>query len=364
MPRPLRILLGLAALAALGFLGAIASVYHWANGVTPGALALSSLAFACALALVALGRSAARRPARIAIAVILTVDAAWAASRITRPSAGAGPLVCEARGACDRRGRAWQRVIDEHESARFGLYLSMLAGSMRGAEAKRFEQLLDSEYARLPESWRGLPNALLLRRDQRLQWLPEGKTQVPCLVFLHGFGGQLSLYLHGMVGSELGREVGIVAPVLDNFGIWWSAKGMDLVSRTLDDLPEQCDTKRVVLVGVSNGAIGASAMLAQPKIRSRLAATVLLSGAGSVNKDAALEGARVLAIAGRNDPRIPLDYIERQAVTLRAAGADVEVVDLEADHFLLLTHAAEWTHRVYLMGTSLGRASSEGIGSP
>ena len=364
MPRALRILLGLLALAALGVIGAVASVYHWANGLTVGAVALSSLAFVCALFLISIGQSGLRKPARILIALILTVDLAWAAARIRRP-AGQAARVCEQGGACDGAGRFWQRVPDERELARFGLHLAMLGGSMRGAEAKRFDALLDDQYARLPESWRGLPNALLLQRGQRLELVPPGPGKKPCLVFLHGFGGELSLYLHAIATSQLGREFVVVAPVLDNFGIWWSSRGIDVVNRTLDSLPPEADPDRVILVGVSNGAIGASALLAQPLIRSRVAATVLLSGAGNVDPGASLGGARVLAITGRNDPRMPLDYIGRQAVALRAAGAEVDVVELDADHFLVLTNRDEWARHVYLMGTSLApRSSDDGTGSP
>lgn len=363
MPRLLRILLGLLALLALGLFGALASVFHWANGVTPGSLAFTSLAVVCALALISLGQSAVRRPARLLIAVILTVDAAYIASRVRRP-ASAALRVCEDGGPCDGAGRWWQRVPDEREVARFGLHLAKLAGSMRGAEARRFDALLDDQYARLPEAWRGLPNLLLLQRGQRVEWIPPNATKAPCLVFLHGFGGELSLYLQALASSELGREYVIVAPALDNFGLWWSAKGIDVVSHTLDTLPPQVDRERVILVGLSNGAIGASALLAQPGIRERVAATVLLSGAGNVDPGARLDGARVLAIGGRGDARIPLDYIERQAVALRAAGADVEVVALEADHFLILTQRDAWARRVYLMGTSLDGAASEGTGSP
>ena len=70
-----------------------------------------------------------------------------------------------------------------------------------------------------------------------------------------------------------------------------------------------------------------------------------------------------MAIAGSTDPRMPLSRLERQVANLRAAGANVEFQSLDADHFLILTRAPEWTHRVYLMGTSLP-GSSEGIGWP
>jgi predicted esterase len=349
VPRLVRFLLGLVALGALGVVGTLAVIYHWANGITPGSVALSSLAFVCAFALVGIGRSGLRKKANLAIAVLLTGQVAWVVARIAR-AGGQGLQVCQA-GTCDGRGQLWQRVPDERETARFGLYLSRLTGTMRGAEARHFDVLLDDRYPKLPDEWRGLPNALLLGRGQRLQWVPPGVTKAPCIVFLHGFGGELSLYLHAITSSELGRFV-VVAPVLDNFGIWWSARGMDLVSETLDTLPPEADRSNVILVGLSNGGIGVSAMLAQPNIRSRIAGAVLLSGAGRVHTAARLDGVHLLAISGKNDPRFPSDYVEKQAVALRAAGADVELLSLDADHFLILTHAAEWSRAVYLMGTS------------
>jgi predicted esterase len=325
------------ALFALGMTAAIgvpALIYHWANGITFGSVAVSSAAFAFALLAIP------RRKARLTAAVLLALDGTWAVARIARPGAE-GLQVCE-DGACDGRGHFWQRVPDEREAARFGLYLSRLTGTMVGREADRFDALLDSEYARLPEAWRGLPNALLLQQGQRLQWVPPGATKLPCIVFLHGFGGEVTLYLNAMVSSELGQKYIIVAPVLDNAGGWWSDRGIALVRHTLETLPEQADG-RVVLVGLSNGSIGATRMLFEPRIRSRISGAMLISGIGEVPTGSRLDGAAVYVVSGTQDPRFKYAWVEERAQALRSAGADVVLKSFDADHFLILTHAREWT---------------------
>jgi pimeloyl-ACP methyl ester carboxylesterase len=170
--------------------------------------------------------------------------------------------------------------------------------------------------------------------------------RAPCIVFLHGFGGELSIYLRTMVDSELGKRFVIVAPVLDNLGIWSSRRGFDVIARTLDTLPPEADRQRVVLVGLSNGSIGVSAVLQDPALRGRFTGFVLLSGAGQVYETSGLHGIRALAISGRQDPRFPFSYIESSMQALGSAGAQVELLGLNADHFLILTHASEWTGRV------------------
>jgi predicted esterase len=326
-----------AALAALAASPAVA-IYLWANGLTAGALALCCLVLSVALLV------SKRRTVRLTSAALFAISATWGLWRMVRPG-GDGLQICDA-GACDGRGHFWQRIPDEREGARFGLYVSRLAGIMRGGEARHFDTLLDTEYARLPATWSGLPNALLLLPGQRLEWRPpEHAQKLPCLIFLHGFGGELTPYLHAMVESKLGQQFVIEAPVLDPLGQWWGERGRRVLLRTLDALPPEVDRSRVYLLGLSNGGVAATDFMQDARLRPRFRGFVLISGIGDPHAEARLDGVRVLALSGRNDPRFPFGYVQQSAAALRAAGAEVELVGLDADHFLILTHASEWTDR-------------------
>jgi predicted esterase len=347
--RLLRLVLSLAGvLLALG--GAItAAIYLWANGLTAGALVLSTLPLLGALAALGGTRPSMRRRALLAALLLVAVDLAWTAARIARPG-GEGLRVC-VDTECGGRGAFWQRVPDEREAARAGLYVSRLAGVVSEREFHAFDRVLDDEYARLPDAWRGLPNALLMRsspaRIESHRWVPPlaAGDKAPCIVFLHGFGGALTPYLRAMVESEIGKRFVIVAPALDNQGVWSSERGLAVLERLVSELPSEVDRSRVYLVGLSNGSIAATTVLSRPELMARFKGAVLISGVGPVDDHAAITRSRVLMLAGTRDARFPYAWVTRQADALRSAGADVELAGLDADHYLILTHAQEWTTR-------------------
>ena len=89
--------------------------------------------------------------------------------------------------------------------------------------------------------------------------LPEaaGGRRVPCLVFLHGLGGNVKACL--WVLSKLSRQsnCAVIAPTF-GFGNWDKPGGaefvVDVVHEALATLP--LDPKRLYLMGYSNGAMG------------------------------------------------------------------------------------------------------------
>jgi len=329
----------------------VASVYAWANGLTAGALVLASLPVLGGLALRALRCGSLHRRALLVFGVIVALDLAWTASRAARASAE-GPQVC-VNARCDGRGALWQRVPDEREAARAGLYLSSLGGGLSGDEFRAFDALLDVEYARLASEWRGLPNALLmsssLSRIESHRWLPRAvapaPSRAPCLVFLHGFGGALTLYLRAIAESPIGQRFVVAAPVLDNEGAWNTPRGLAVLDRFVEQLPDVVDRSQIYLVGLSNGAVGATDVLRHPELRGRFRGIVLISGIAAVDPHGVVADGRVLVLAGARDPRFPPAWVGQQVRALRSVGAAVEVAELDADHYLILTHAPQWTER-------------------
>lgn len=344
--------------AVLGFVAStpIAAVYTLANGLAPGALVLCSLPLLALLALVA----TRKRGALALFGLLFVLDLAWVIARATRAPAE-GVQVC-VETACDGRGAFWQRVPDEHEAARAGLQLSILSGAVHEPESSTLAALFDHEYERVPQSWYGLPNALLMgstpERIESQRWIPAFRGgKLPCLVFLHGFGGSLTLYLRSIVQSDIGKQLVVIAPALDNRGAWFEADGLAVLEHLLTQLPPEVDRSRVYLAGLSNGGIGVSAVLRRASLRVHFRGVVFLSGIGGAQHSQEAEGppsqVPALVFSGTRDQRFEPAWVAAQVDALRSEGAKVEHVELDADHGLALTHATEWTERFMSWSASL-----------
>lgn len=274
--------------------------------------------------------------------VVLLLGASFVAARVSATPASALEICVE--GECSRHAQWWQRIIDEREATRAGLYLSGHLGAMHGVEFSRFDQLIDARWKKAPKEWRGAANPLLMHstptRVESLVVHGFGKKR-PAIIFLHGFGGLLSLYVLALAEGTNG-EFEIIAPALDLTGAWWTERGQAVIARTLETLPPEVDRERVFLIGLSNGGIGASTVLLHPRLAKRFAGVVLLSGVGELQD---LEGpppTRVLLVSGTNDPRFAGEWVADQHAQLVSLGTDVTWQTYRADHFLLLTHSVEW----------------------
>ena len=197
--------------------------------------------------------------------------------------------------------------------------------------------------------------------------------------FIHKFvPGQESpprrilLLLHGTGGDEndllpLGRELDPVAALLSARGNVLEngmprffrrlAEGVfdeaDVIRRAheLADFvgaaatSYEFDAKRVIVVGYSNGAnIAAAILLLRPEV---LAGAVLFRAmvplAPAVLPD--LAPARILISSGKRDPIVPVENAQRLAAMLSEAGADVTLRFESAGHALVsadIAAAKEW----------------------
>jgi phospholipase/carboxylesterase len=178
--------------------------------------------------------------------------------------------------------------------------------------------------------------------------------------FVAGTGSRTLLMLHGTGGNEesllaLGAELLPGANLLSPRGRVLEgtmprffrrlAEGVfdqeDLAVRTgeLADFLSDAATRyrfdpaRVTAVGYSNGAnIAASLLLSRPGL---LHSALLFRAMVPYETHAVgLEGTRVLILAGRRDPIIPLANAERLATLLREGGAEVTLDIREAGHQL------------------------------
>lgn len=314
-----------------------------ANGVTTSALALGALSVAVGLmTMVRPPPGGIRRVALLTTAALCLVGVSTfvVARFCTVPPPQEFHFV--ENGRRDASPPWISRLADERETVLTGLYFSDMLGLIKNPERDHLDQLLRNAY---PASSRPWPNAVLIESSssalRHLEHVPGGSTAVPCIVFLHGFGGQLTAYSR-VLHQAFGDRFAIVAPFLDYTGAFWTPRGKAVVSALITKhLPPEVDRARVFLIGLSNGAAGATAILQDPELSRQFRGFVLVSGVGEVAQPSS--GANVLLIAGTDDVRFPLHDIESAAESLRGSGARVEIETFPADHFLWLSHAPEMT---------------------
>jgi pimeloyl-ACP methyl ester carboxylesterase len=318
------------AAAVVGSLGfvlpglVIAAAGHVLVSLVP--LAIGSLLLAAGLL--------RQRRATVALCLALVTAAAWIVARLELTRAPVGWRVCD-NDECRTNGPWWSRLVPEPASLDSGLLLTRIGGQVSAEERSSYSRAFARQLAELPPG----PNALLLssnaRALRRIEIEPPGTDKLPCVVFLHGFGGLSSAYLRVME-KALPRAI-IVAPALDVDARWDSALGRSVVERTLASLPIRADRARTVLLGLSNGAVFGAGFA--PKFSG----AVFVSGLGQT--EATKRPLQV--VSGGRDVRLTPDWIEARVAELRGAGVpvDLEIVP-DADHALLLTHSERWAAAV------------------
>ena len=317
-----------------------------ANGATLSALALLCLLVATSLIGFVKRPASSRGRAFLGLGVVSGVlgFVAFIAVRLWTVQSPQAFRFVE-RGQRDASPPWLSRVADERETVLMGLRISNLFGMISGREMQHLEKLLERAYSPDFEPW---PNAALINAlpslPRHLEHVPSGDSRRPCLVFLHGFGGQLTAYLE-VLNQALGDRYVIVAPFLDFTGAFWSSRGKAAVqSLVAEHLPPEADRERVFLVGLSNGAIGTTALMQDPEVARYFRGFILVSGSGEVVQEELRSD--VLMIAGSDDPRFPLAYNQGVAQALRASGAQVETLVLPADHFISLSHSRRMTSAI------------------
>lgn len=195
----------------------------------------------------------------------------------------------------------------------------------------------------------------------------------PVLLLLHGTGGTEEDLLE--VGAMLYPGAPLLSPrgqVLENGMPRFfrrRAEGVfdmeDLVHRThelAEFVREAAERysfagRRVVAVGYSNGAnIAATLLLLRPEV---LAGAVLLRAMLPMQPAElpALEGVRVLLANGKHDPIVPTEHVDKLAMMLREAGADVSLRWSNGGHQLdsaELQESAGWLRNAFGLNSTVG----------
>ncbi len=249
-------------------------------------------------------------------------------------------------------------VIPESDQLRVGLCLLPLGEpSVPWTEAARMQSLVLPTYDEMDwdadfhplGSVMGIAYRDLFHLGRRTGHyylvLPEatGGRRIPCLVFLHGLGGNVKACL--WVLSKLSRQsnCAVIAPTF-GFGNWDKAGGaelaVDVVHEALATLP--LDPKRLYLMGYSNGAMGVTrAAIKEPGLFRGL---IYLS---PVTEDELfstkeflthVRDRKILFLHGGREERIPRAFVEGTVASLKRLGCNVRLkVYDDEDHWLLFS---------------------------
>jgi predicted esterase len=249
-------------------------------------------------------------------------------------------------------------IIPESDQLRVGFCLLPLGEpSIPWAEAARMRSLMLATYKAMDQdsdfqplgsvmemAYRDLFH-LGLRTDHYYLVLPEtaGNQRIPCLVFLHGMGGNIKACL--WVLSKLSRQskCAIVAPTF-GLGNWDQPEGakfvVDVIREAMATLP--LDPNRLYLMGYSNGAMGVTrAAIEKPGLFKGLVYLSPVTEDDLFSRKEFLthsQKSKILFLHGGNDKRIPQTFVEGTVATLRGLGCNVrlKVYDKE-DHWLLFS---------------------------
>ncbi len=166
----------------------------------------------------------------------------------------------------------------------------------------------------------------------------------PALVFLHGSGGNFKAYtwLFSKVANELGMV--LIAPSY-GMGNWPEPDTSTLIKAVLDDAAKvvAIDPAQHHLMGLSNGGLGGSqagrVLGAQFQTLTFLSPVMDTGALSSSEFTGHWRGRPVLVITGRQDDRVPFDYVAHNAESMQSAGVKVTLTPIDnADHFMLFSH--------------------------
>ncbi|MBZ0288984.1 MAG: hypothetical protein K8I30_15305 [Anaerolineae bacterium] len=152
------------------------------------------------------------------------------------------------------------------------------------------------------------------------------------LIFLHGFTGNFTMPCWLVAGAVRELHGLTVCPSVGWRGDWWTADGEATLRATIDYLHGR-GVSRIVLAGLSNGAVGGSELA--PRLTEDIAGLILISGA---SPNAGDSGLPVLVLAGQDDERMPADLLRAYADRM---GTLATFQQFESDHFMLAKIAPE-----------------------
>jgi predicted esterase len=171
----------------------------------------------------------------------------------------------------------------------------------------------------------------------------SGGERLPCLIFLHGMGGNVKACLWVLAKLSDQAHCAVIAPTF-GFGYWDRPGGaefvVDVTREALATLP--LDPQQVFLMGYSNGAMGVTrAAIQAPRLFKGLIYLSPVTEDELFSEPEFLSRAsdrKILFLQGGRDQRIPRSFVAISVASLRQLGCDVHLkVYAEEDHYLLFS---------------------------
>jgi len=304
------------------------------------ALCLAGLVASWSAAVAAYARRARLRRAAAFLFALAWLLPLW----VTLPAAEGPPrLVRDQHLPGHSGGAPWFGGIPEAEL--------VALGSLVGSTQREFESTVKpgrfrdhyAEVARDPAAplrSRTL-DAWLCERGHYGLALPPGEGRVPALVFLHGSAGPFHFYSQTLARPL--TEAGFVLALPTwGWGEWANPAGEARIAAVHAALAAhpRVDPERIYLAGLSNGAVGA--LHAFTRAPQRWRGCAVISGApGHELPWENLAGRALWLLSGEGDERMRWSRVKGFATKAEEAGAEVELVGLDADHFALMSHREE-----------------------
>jgi pimeloyl-ACP methyl ester carboxylesterase len=240
------------------------------------------------------------------------------------------------RHGADGTSAAVQGVVGERLVAVVGAEALGGLGRLRDPEASAVPLAMTKAYARMeldvgdvasPAAVSGLPPAPPGAFDVLTFEVAPPAVARGAVVFLHGYGGPFALPCWQVSRAASAAGFVTLCPSSDVDAAWWTPAGRALVAHTIE-IARARGFAKVHLVGLSNGALGASRLA--PRLRGSIASVTVISGGAP---DAPSPGVPVLALQGRADAMSPANLA--RAYAKKSGGRYVEI---EGGHFGLVTH--------------------------
>jgi predicted esterase len=228
-----------------------------------------------------------------------------------------------------------ERRISYTESARMrSLVLPLYDEMDRDSEFRNLGSALGAAYSDIFH--------LGLHTGHYFAFVP-GTGPFPCLIFLHGMGGNVKapLWLLSRLARE--RKCVVIAPTF-GLGDWDKPGGAELVADVAREVVATfpVDPKRIFLMGYSNGAMGVTrAAVHAPELfagliyLSPVTEDEFFSTKGFLSRK---KNRNILFLHGSRDDRIPQTIVEGTVANLKRLGCDVRLkIYADEDHWLLFS---------------------------
>ncbi|MGH7280812.1 MAG: hypothetical protein ACRELY_04760 [Polyangiaceae bacterium] len=262
---------------------------------------------------------------RIGLAILVL------ASGIRIATAEHGATISMSRGGDD--APLLDRLLPEGDVATTSARAVIFAGILPANDTRNLVPTLRDSYAKMDAEEGSYPSPIL-RTSLGLQTKtgydvieivsPSPQTH-DAVLFLHGYGGNFTLQCWSVARASKIANATTFCPSTRIWGDWWRGDGPEIVNDMIERL-EARGFDRILLAGLSNGALGASALA--PMFKNRFVGLLLISGAMT---GAPPPGVPAIAFEGARDGMMPPSVVKNYAEKTGAS-----YVEIDGTHFLLL----------------------------